>query len=125
MKPIEKCGIIPYHEKNNVAFIEIKSDKTSNNIFTVDNDGRKKAVITLMDMTNVKMPKACIKDMKKEMQKCWDTMTENSMELKMSFSVLDVMIAMTAIIVTVVGIIMIKRACMEHNLLCRVKKSAE
>ena len=78
-----------------------------------------------MDMTNIKMPKACIKDMKKEMQKCWDTVTENNMELKISFSVLDVMITAAVIIISVVGMIMIKRACMEHNLLCHARKSAQ
>ncbi|MBQ9510579.1 MAG: hypothetical protein IJR55_02610 [Clostridia bacterium] len=78
-----------------------------------------------MDMTNIKMPKACVKDMKKEMQKCWDTMTENSMELKMSFSVLDIMIAVAVMAVTVVSVIMIKRACMEHRLLCKMKDSAQ
>ena len=76
-----------------------------------------------MDMTNIKMPKTCIKDVKKEMQKCWNAMTENSMELRMSFSVLDLMIATAALIAAVAGIIVIRRACMEHKLLCKVKNS--
>lgn len=78
-----------------------------------------------MDMADIKMPKSAMKDFGHEMKCCWDTMTDNNIELRLRFSFADMMLAAVGTTAVIVTICAIKRACRERKIKREAEKSVK
>lgn len=78
-----------------------------------------------MDMADLKMPKANVKEIRKNAMCCWDAMTENNIELRLRFSLMDIMIAALGIGAVTAGVCAVKRAHHDRMIAKQAKKSAK
>lgn len=78
-----------------------------------------------MNMADFKMPKANVMEIKKKAMCCWDAMTENNIELRLRFSLLDLMLAAVGIGVMTAVICAMKRSRHDRMIAREAKKKAK
>lgn len=77
-----------------------------------------------MDMAEIKMPRSVMKDMKREMKCCLDSMTDNNIELRLRFSILDLALVVAGTTAVTAAVCAIKRSCRNRKIACMVENSA-
>ena len=74
-----------------------------------------------MDMADIKMTKSAIRDVERSAASCWDAMTENNIELRLRFSLIDMIMAAAGAVILTVSIGAIKKMCHQR----KIKREAE
>ena len=72
-------------------------------------------------MAEIKMTKSAIKDVERSAANCWDVMKENNIEVRLRFSLIDLIMAAAGIAFLTISMTAIKKIC--HNR--KVKREAE
>ena len=76
---------------------------------------------TQVDMADIKMTKSAIRDVERSAASCWDAMTENNIELRLRFSLVDMIIVVAGAVFLTVSIGEIKNMCHRR----RIRREAE
>lgn len=76
---------------------------------------------TQVDMADIKMTKSAIRDVERSAASCWDAMTENNIELRLRFSLIDMIMAAAGAVILTVSIGAIKKMCHKR----KIKREAE
>lgn len=74
-----------------------------------------------MDIADIKMTKTAIKDVGKSAASCWDAMTENNIELRLRFSLVDLILAAMGALFLTLSMGAVKKLCHQR----KVKREAE
>ena len=76
-----------------------------------------------MDMAEIRMPRSAMNDMKREMKGmnremkcCIDSLTENNIELRLRFSLLDLALIVAGTTAVTAAVCAIKRSCRDKKI---------
>jgi hypothetical protein len=86
--------------------------------------GTRKGGLT-MDMADIKVSKSAIKDVGREAKDCFNAMTDNNIEIRLRFSILDLALTATGIIVVAGSACMLHRALRDRRIKCETRKLAK